>query len=277
MIFNVPKGNKMYSSWVNKKVLITIRTYPTPAQAGIEVSCTGGITDDGSWIRLFPVPYRYMEKERRFRKYQWINCNVIKSSSDTRHESYKLDINTITIGDTVPSENQWLARRNIIFPLKRKSLCEIKREQQEQGFPTLGIFRPAEIKRLLIESTSPNWTPQQQAMLAQQLLFSDNTPSQPLEKIPYDFRYEFRCSDAMCSGHSMICTDWEMAESYRKWNRGYGSNWEKKFRKRYEEEMIENNDTHFYVGTLHGHPGAWIIIGLFYPPKSSNLDLFDVF
>jgi len=44
-------------------------------------------------------------------------------------------------------------------------------------------------------------------------------------------------------------------------------NWERKFRDRFETEMILENDTHFFVGTIHTHPSEWIIIGLFYPPK----------
>jgi hypothetical protein len=27
------------------------------------------------------------------------------------------------------------------------------------------------------------------------------------------------------------------------------------------------DDTHFFVGTLHQYPKNWIIVGLFYPPK----------
>jgi len=61
----------------------------------------------------------------------------------------------------------------------------------------------------------------------------------------------------------MLCTDWEMGESYRRWQRQYGDQWEPKFRLRYEDEMIGKNDTHFYVGTVHRHPDAWIIVGLF--------------
>ena len=262
--------------WVKKKVLVTIRTYPIPAQTGIEVSCTGGITDDGKWIRLFPVPYRFMETDKRFRKYQWIDVNVIKSSSDIRPESYKLNIDTINIGKSISTANQWGARKKVVFPLKRSSLCAIKREQeQEENSPTLGIFKPAKIDRLLIEASDKEWTAEQQSFLSQQLLFSKNTPRQSLEKIPFDFRYEFHCFDDTCSGHKMICTDWEMGQSYRKWNRQYQSDWEGKFRQRYEEEMISKLDTHFYVGTVHGHPGAWIIVGLFYPPLSSTLDLFN--
>jgi hypothetical protein len=42
--------------------------------------------------------------------------------------------------------------------------------------------------------------------------------------------------------------------------------------------MINKNDTHFFVGTVHGHPHVWIIVGLFYPPRqpeSAQTRLFD--
>jgi hypothetical protein len=42
--------------------------------------------------------------------------------------------------------------------------------------------------------------------------------------------------------------------------------------------MIYKNDTYFYVGTMHGHPHIWIIVGLFYPPfpkSSPTLPLFE--
>jgi hypothetical protein len=68
---------------IKKRVLITVRTYPVPATKGVEVSCTAGVTDDGKWIRLFPLPYRLLEDERKFKKYQWINVNVTKAKSDS--------------------------------------------------------------------------------------------------------------------------------------------------------------------------------------------------
>ena len=37
--------------------------------------------------------------------------------------------------------------------------------------------------------------------------------------------------------------------------------------------MKERYDTHFYVGTVHGHPNSWIIVGLFYPPKTLQGEL----
>lgn len=258
------------AQWISKRVLVTVRTYPIPARKDIEVSCTAGVTDDGKWVRLFPIPYRFLEPDKRFRKYQWIDVEVIKARSDNRPESYKLNLDTIKIGSIVSPANQWDARKKLIFPLKRSSLCELKREQQREGFPTLGLFKPKKINRLRIISSDAEWTPDQRAILSQQLLFSKHTPRLPLEKIPYDFKYEFHCNDPLCIGHDMMCTDWEVAESYRRWSRKYGSNWESKFRQRYEEEMINKYDTYFYVGTIRGHPGNWIIIGLFYPPLVST-------
>lgn len=58
-------------------------------------------------------------------------------------------------------------------------------------------------------------------------------------------------------------------------NPRYGNQWEAKFRQRFETEMIGKSDTHFFVGTVHQHPGSWIIVGLFYPPKQTTADLFD--
>ena len=71
----------------------------------------------------------------------------------------------------------------------------------------------------------------------------------------------------------MMCTDWEMAEAYRSWREKYGNSWEQAFRNRFEKEVIEKFDTHFFVGTVHQYPDSWIIVGLFYPPKATG-DLF---
>jgi hypothetical protein len=61
----------------------------------------------------------------------------------------------------------------------------------------------------------------------------------------------------------------------RRWRQEYPNNWEEKFRLRFEREMIEKYDTHFFVGTVHQHPKNWIVVGLFYPPRPVMADLFD--
>lgn len=252
-----------------------MRTYPTPAKRGVEVSCTAAITEDGSrFIRLFPVPYRFLQADARFRKYQWIEVDT-KPASDGRPESFKIRGDSIRIvSDQLPSSAAWSKRKEYVFPLRSASLCELKRRRDQDGHPTLGVFRPKKIESLVIQPIEPNWTDSQLAILRQRDLFEEG-PQQELEKIPFKFKYKFTCEEVACTGHNLSCTDWELGESYRSWSSKYGPDkWEEKFRQTYEKEMIEANDTHFYVGTVHQHPAEWIIIGLFYPPKDAQAGLF---
>jgi hypothetical protein len=118
----------------------------------------------------------------------------------------------------------------------RPSLCAIQHERDTNRSPTLGIFKPGQITRLVIEDAEqPSWTPE----------------------------------------HNLTCFDWEMGQAYRRWRRQYGDNWEQPFRSRFESEMISKNDTHLFVGNLHQFPTSWIVVGLFYPPKLGMADLFD--
>ena len=254
----------MISKFVEKKLLIVVRTYPSPAKKGIEASCTAGITEEGHWIRIFPVPYRLLDNDKRFRKYQWIRVLASKAT-DHRPESYNIRQDSIKIlGAPLPSKKDWAERKNYIFPLLSPSLCCLQRTRDRDGFPTLGIFRPKQIKRLRITPDDATWTDEQLQILEQSDLFTKHPRSQ-LEKIPFRFQYEFRCVEKSCHGHTIVCTDWEMGQSWRKWSSKYGEEWETKFRQRYETEMIHKNDTHFFVGTMHKHPQTWIIVGLFYP------------
>ena len=257
-----------------KKALIVVRTYPTPAKTGAEISCTAAITDKGEWLRLFPVAWRYLPEDQRFRKYQWVELTVTKAK-DSRPESYRLKQNGIKIlSGTLTTDNEWRARKDVILPLRAHCLCCLIRQRDSHGHPTLGIFRPRIIERLTITPTSVNWTAKQLAILRQGHLF-EKQPKNELEKIPFDFRYKFRCEEDACPGHELMCTDWEMSESFRKWKTEYGDGWEAKFRQRYETEMIQKYDTHFYVGTIHQHPHIWIVVGLFYPPRSTKGEMLD--
>ncbi|MBN4059460.1 hypothetical protein JYT32_00925 [Dehalococcoides mccartyi] len=250
--------------WERKKVLIAVRTYPTPAQKGVEVSCTAGVTEAGNWIRLFPVPYRLLDNDKRFKKWQWMEVDV-QRSSDMRPESFRINSDSIVVGPTIPSKRTWDERKTIIEPLRSASLCQLQRQLNvDKSASTLGIFRPKSIQRLVIEPESEDWSESQLLRLRQLLLFG-NAPKNELEKIPFKFSYEFICDEPSCSGHKLSCTDWEMAQAYRGFKSRYGMGWEDKFRQKFEDEMTNKCETSFFVGTVHNHPNSWIIIGLWYP------------
>jgi hypothetical protein len=141
-----------------KTALIVVRTYPVPAKKGVEVSCTAAITDKGEWLRLFPVPYRFLSEDQRFRKYQWVEVTVAKAS-DPRPESYKLKSDGIKIlSAPLPTTKGWLSRKKVILPLEAHCLCCLRKQRDEQSYPTLGLFRPKHIERLIIEPEDGDWT-----------------------------------------------------------------------------------------------------------------------
>lgn len=62
------------------KVLITVKTYPTLSKKYGELVCTAGFREDGSWIRIYPIPFRKLEYDQRYKKYQWIEIDLEKTN-----------------------------------------------------------------------------------------------------------------------------------------------------------------------------------------------------
>jgi hypothetical protein len=263
----------MSSAWERKRVFITVRTYPVPATRGIEVSCTAAVTLEGEWVRLFPVPYRFLDSDKRFTKYQWIDVDIQRATNDARPESHRINPESIEIVETVDTDKgTWRRRSAILAPVMACCLCCLQAEQKANGAPTLGVFRPTSIRDLVIEPESnPNWTADEIGKLSQQPLWG-NAPANTLEKLAHRFSYRFTCPHGTCpqGGHKLTCTDWEYGALYRRCRRDYGAEWEDKFRKRAEKELLEKWDTHFFVGTVHQHPDSWIIVGTFRPPRPAS-------
>ncbi len=255
----------MAETWIDQEACIVVKTYPSPAWNGVEVSCTAAITPDAKWLRLFPVPFRFLGEDKRFKKYQWVRMRIRKSS-DARPESYNIDPDSIKVltDEPIPTDNKWQKRKDVVYPLLATSYCSLKAKRDAEGFPTLGIFKPRKILSLVIEKGDADWSEEEKAKLGQKDLF-DVGPIKELQKIPFKFSYRFQCNHDECPGHMFMCSDWEMAQAYRDWSRRYGPKWEEPFRQKFEREMMEK-DTHFYVGTVHQHPANWIVVGLFYPP-----------
>jgi hypothetical protein len=119
---------------------------------------------------------------------------------------------------------------------------------------------------MVLKSVGAEWTAKQINRLRQLSMFGDS-PKSELAKIPYEFRYRWRCANELCAKHDMELLDWEIAESYRMWRRLYGSDWEAKLRERYDEELRNRYDTQWFLGTFAKYPDKWTLIGWYRPPK----------
>lgn len=98
--------------------------------------CVAGITNDNPprWVRLYPVFFCDLDPESRFRKYQWITVSVRRPQRniDTRAETWKPISNTITLGETIGTEEGWARLRVLIEGLGEPlTMCALNEAQNE--------------------------------------------------------------------------------------------------------------------------------------------------
>src|SRR5262249_51895824 len=135
-----------------------------------------------------------------------------KASNDARPESYRIDRDSINIVEFIGPDDNWRKRKHLVEPLRAHCQCCLLKEWTVNHKPSLGFFRPKEILRLEIDETSSDWTEEELSKLRQELpsMFDDqHRPKRELEKIPFEFRYLFRCDEVDCGTHRMLCSDWE--------------------------------------------------------------------
>ena len=101
---------------LNARVLITVKTYPLPSRSYTELVCTAGLLNGDKWIRMYPIPYRFLQDQKRYPKYSWVEVDLVRNTKDFRPESYRLKTENITVLDKIGTANAWAARKS--FALK---------------------------------------------------------------------------------------------------------------------------------------------------------------
>lgn len=251
------------------RVLITVKAYPQLSEKYKETVCVAGVRMDGArpqHVRLFPVPFRDLERGKQFKKYDIVEVDVTPHAGDSRPESLRPNLSTLAVVGHIDSRGGWKQRYAWIAPLVAPSLCEIKRRQQADG-TSLGVFRPKQVTRFRLEPAAQR-SAGLEAMASQINLFDPER--RKLEALPYRFTYTFTCEDSGCRGHEMGLIDWEAAAAYLQWRGKYstGELPKKMHQKWFEEICAPSRDVHFFVGNVHQYPKTFMLLGVFYPPKA---------
>jgi hypothetical protein len=215
---------------------------------------------------MYPVNFRNLGEFSRFKKWQFIEATWGVPRRDHRPESRRIEQSTIRAGDLLSPGRGWRKRREWLDPIVDASLEQLRDEQAATG-RSLGVIRPRRVKRLIIRP-SRGWDAAARnnaAQLSLELTGSSRPPAE-LEIIPFDFLYEFECTDDRCTGHTMEIFDWEAGAAYRRFRRLYGdSGWEAAFRQKWEVDLPAS-DLHLVLGTHSAHPTTWMVVGVLYPP-----------
>jgi len=272
-----------------ERILITVKTYPTLSTKYGETVCTAGLRPDGTWVRLYPVPFRRLEEQQQYNKYDWLECRIVKQQKDRRPESFRpvdeAELVSIDKMDT-GKKRDWRARRDLVLDTGKvfDSLDELIAGSKSNTI-SLGTFRPAEVLDFVIEPDERDWDEAKLAAMRVGLdqfeLFSDNEWRKTfklVKKLPYKFSYRFTDVDGRQSTLQVL--DWELGALY--WNclrdaEGDEETALAKVRQKYFDDFT-TKDLHFFMGTtLAWHfraPNPWQIIGVFYPPRMPQLEMF---
>lgn len=287
------------------RILVSVMTYPSLSEKHLETVCTAGFREDGSWIRIFPIPYRVIYKDfntTRYHKWQWIEVDVEKREQDDRPESFRIrNIDSLKIeegilGKVKGKNTDWEPRIKWIKKNKRifTNMTELL-ELTYQNKLSLAVLKPSQI--ICVEACDlrkkddgktiekyeiklSKLKAKYQADLQQKKLFEDqqdiNDSFRFAEKIPYKFRYKFLTEDGR--ERNLMIEDWEIGALYRNCIQIY------KDEKRAVQSVIQKYegyakcDTYFFLGTTYewqkrNSPNPYLIIGVFAPPKHRQLSL----
>lgn len=272
-----------------ERILITVKTYPTLSRKHGELVCTAGVRADGSWIRLYPIPFRLLDYQERYAKFDWIETTLVKSASDPRPETFHpVDASDIVNHGNLGLDDKWRERRRIILEKcqVQTRLADIIAGAHENRY-SLTVFKPAKILDFVWEEDDRDWNPakiQQMRNHADQgELFAGGDDDwrqtfKLIPKLPYKFSYRF--ADAAGKESELQVLDWEVGALY--WNclkqcNGLESLALAKVRQKYLD-AFRSTDLHFFLGTTKEYHSwalnPWVIIGVFPIPHKHQMDLF---
>lgn len=270
-----------------QRVLVTVKTYPQLSSKYGETVCTAGIRPDGSWVRIYPVPFRRLGEDEQYRKYDWLELDLERNQSDLRPETFRpLPNCDFTPVGHLGTEVCWRERRQAVLGTCRiyTRLADLIADAKAD-VASLALFRPRTVLDLLVEADEPDWKPARvETMRAatQQLdMFADNEWQKTfrlVRKLPYKFSYRFEDEDGRKSDLQIL--DWEIGALF--WNclRSSGDDAASaiaKVRQKYLDEF-RKTDLHFFMGTtLQFHRIArnpWLIVGVFQIPFEKQRSLF---
>jgi hypothetical protein len=269
-----------------EKILIAVKTYPTISEKYKELACTAGFREDGSWIRLYPIPFRLLDEEQQYKKYQWVEADIVRNTGDPRPESHRvLGTTEIKLLDEVSTDREWADRRKLVLGNRRlyTNLREIIGLAHDNKI-SLVVFKPAKILAFVAEAAEPEW-PQNRIngildSMKQGHLFGDENLEdfKIMPKLPYKFSYRFK-DDAGVESKLMI-EDWEIGQLYWNCEKRHGKHEAiEKVRQKYMDDFVKTKDLHLFLGTtyewhIRKARNPFVIIGTFHPPHITQESLF---
>jgi len=256
---------------VRMKVMITVKAAPNPSARYGETVCVAGIRLDlehPGWVRLYPINFRELDADSKFRKYDVVCVTAKPSRGDSRAESWRPQMDTLVAEGHVDG---WHRRKPYIADHIDDSMCGlIAAVRENPPARSLAAIRPRQVSGLDIE-LHPGWTREEQVKIDQyvnQLELPDigREPRTALEAPRFKGWYRYRCEQVGCAGHRQGIFDWEWTALQRRLADRDEAAARLALRERFLDQICApDRDVLFFVGNLAKRQQTFMVLGAFYP------------
>ncbi|NVO29714.1 hypothetical protein [Hymenobacter lapidiphilus] len=235
-----------------------------------EVVCTAGCREDGTPIRLYPVPLRYLPAFGKYSLYNWIEVNVERNTTDVRPESYKVVGMPRVVGE-MDSKQNWAARRELLFkdPTWHYPCAVDLRAAQQAAKTSLGVIKVGRVERIWVVERPADELRKHRALmqaLKSRLKLFDEPQMRDLDPQEFKVHLQWRCAHPDCpGGHTAGIMDWGLAQLGRKKGR------EAALSRMRELSDLTKHDLHLLMGNFAKHQGNFGIVGMWYPQTAEYL------
>jgi hypothetical protein len=241
------------------ELMVNCKTYPAVSKKYVETVCTGGVQADGQFVRLYPVPFRFLDAEEQYRRWDIIRVRAYRDTNDKRPESWHLAPGTaIEVIDNISTDRrrwEWM----------RKTVHSSTEAMAENGV-TNGCVE-IEPLELYWESDSKEWTASQIAVINQGDLFATKEQLEGIaERIPWQFRLKFREKNTGREGDSKVLA-WSYYQGFRRAAKEMDDHAAlSTVVDRIKGSIFNPEKTVFAIFGTHSRFGHWMISALYHVP-----------
>jgi len=252
--------------------MILIKAQPHRSSKYTETVCCAGVGRDRKWRRQYPVPFRILGEEQKFRRWQWIEYKYVPpAGTDPRHESQRVQQDTL-VSTTIMKPGE---RANFLAPLVKVSTAEA-----DEAGESLALIRPQRIALRAHDKPADDLayeTREHRKLADQGSLFGEDREVQPFK--PCRKRFTLDWTDQLGKSHTHVCDDWETVTAFERFDRLYGEDRAlRDLRQKYEQQYFEAGlvlgfSTHSRRNVEYGTRNQWLLVGLIRLDETKQGDL----
>lgn len=234
----------------HERVVVLVKALPHPGRNHGETVCCAGVTPDGQWRRQYPIRFRQMDKQ--FARWDWIEYDYVRPTSDRRPESRYVQDNSIIVGKKMPESERAPFLNRIIVPSTEAAAA--------RGM-SLALIRPRNTRFFWVRKSAEQLEEERRAnkAAAEQFSLFDREIA-TLQPCPFEFRFNYETEDG--KSHRAKCGDWETTAMFYRFEKEFGESGALERMAKIFGEEYPTKGMAFAMGTHSRYPDIWLLVGI---------------